>query len=73
MNPKYLLTFKEEDINEEPIRVRVTLTIAERNWKKLNPNTVNGMIGLYMLDRPEGKLSYNKDIVVNQTNFLPVK
>lgn len=31
------------------------------------------MIGLYLLDRPEGKLSYNKDIVVNQTNFLPVK
>lgn len=31
------------------------------------------MIGLYLLERPEGKLSYNKDIVVNQTNFLPVK
>ena len=31
------------------------------------------MIGLYLLDRPEGKLSYNKDIVINQTNFLPVK
>ena len=31
------------------------------------------MIGLYLLDRPEGKLAYNKNIVVNQTNFLPVK
>lgn len=31
------------------------------------------MIGLYLLDRPEGKLTYNKDNVVNQTNFLPVK
>jgi hypothetical protein len=39
----------------------------------LNPNTVNGMIGLYLLERPEGKLNYNKDNVVNQTDFLPVK
>lgn len=31
------------------------------------------MIGLYLLERPEGKLSYSPDIVVNQTNFLPVK
>jgi hypothetical protein len=31
------------------------------------------MIGLYLLSRPEGKLTYNKDIIVNQTNFLPVK
>ena len=73
MNPKYLLNFKEDDINEEPIRVKITLTIAEKNWKKLNPNTVNGMIGLYLLNRPEGKLFYNKEFVVNQTNFLPVK
>lgn len=31
------------------------------------------MIGLYLLHRPEGKLSYSNEIVVNQTNFLPVK
>lgn len=31
------------------------------------------MIGLYLLEKTEGKLSYSKDIVVNQTNFLPVK
>ena len=74
MNPKYLLNFNEEDFKtEEPIKLKITLTIAEKNWKKLNPNTVNGMIGLYLLDRPEGKLSYHPDIVVNQTNFLPVK
>ena len=74
MNPKYLITFKEQDtMNEEPIRLKITLTIAEKNWKKLNPNTVNGMIGLYLLNRPEGKLTYSRDIVVNQTNFLPVK
>ena len=73
MNPKYLLTFKEQDINDEPIRIKVTLTIAEKNWKKLNPNTVNGMIGLYLLHRPEGKLTYNKEMIVNETNFLPVK
>lgn len=73
MNPKYLLHFKDEEMSEEPVRVKITLTIAEKNWKKLNPNTVNGMIGLYLLNRPEGKLAYSKDIVVNQTNFLPVK
>ena len=53
--------------------MKITLAIAEKNWKKLNPNTVNGMIGLYLLERFEGKLTYHKDIVVNQTDFLPVK
>ncbi len=31
MNPKFLITFKEEDVRdvkEEPIRLRVTLAIA---------------------------------------------
>lgn len=61
MNPKYHITFKEEDIGdleEEPIKLKVTLAIAEKNWKKLNPNTVSGMIGLYFLEKREGKLSY---------------
>lgn len=31
------------------------------------------MIGLYLINRPEGKFSYHPSIVVNQTNFLPVK
>jgi calpain len=75
MNPKYLLTFKEEDVisYDEPISLKITLAIAEKNWKKLNPNTVSGMIGLYLLEKREGKLSYSPDIVVQQTNFLPVK
>jgi hypothetical protein len=54
MNPKYLINFKESDISdieEEPIKMKVTLAIAEKNWKKLNPNTVSGMIGLYMLEK----------------------
>lgn len=75
MNPKYHLSFKEEESAwEEPISVKITLTIAEKNWKKLNPNTVSGMIGLYLLEKREGvKLTYSEDIVVNQTSFMPVK
>jgi calpain len=76
MNPKFLITFKEDDvkdIEEEPIKMKVTLAIAEKNWKKLNPNTVSGMIGLYMLEKREGKLTYSEDVVVKQTSFLPVK
>jgi hypothetical protein len=50
MNPKYLLTFKEEELAwEEPVQLKITLAIAEKNWKKLNPNTVSGMIGIYLL------------------------
>jgi len=53
--------------------MKVTLAIAEKNWKKLNPNTVSGMIGLYMLEKRDGKLTYSEDMVVKQTSFLPVK
>ncbi len=49
------------------------MAIAEKNWKKLNPNTISGMIGLYFLEKKDGKLSYSEDIVVKQTSFLPVK
>ena len=74
MNPKYLLTFKEEELTwEEPVQLKITLAIAEKNWKKLNPNTVSGMIGIYLLQKREGKLQYSPDIVVSQTSFLPVK
>jgi calpain len=31
------------------------------------------MIGLYLLEKREGKLSYSEDTVVNQTSFMPVK
>lgn len=53
MNPKYLLSFKEEEVlsYDEPISLKITLAIAEKNWKKLNPNTVSGMIGLYLLEK----------------------
>lgn len=74
MNPKYLLTFKEEQMAyDEPISLKITLAIAEKNWKKLNPNTVSGMIGLYLLEKRQGKLTYSPDVVINQTSFLPVK
>jgi phosphatidate phosphatase PAH1 len=49
------------------------LAIAEKNWKKLNPNTVSGMIGIYLIEKKEGKLQYSPDIVLSQTSFLPVK
>ena len=58
---------------EEPVQLKITLAIAQKNWKKLNPNTVSGMIGIYLLEKKEGKLQYSPDIVVSQTSFLPVK
>ncbi len=53
--------------------LKITLAIAEKNWKKINPNTVSGMIGIYLLEKREGKLVYTPDVVISQTNFLPVK
>lgn len=75
MNPKYLITFKDEEQHpwEEATPLKITLTIAEKNWKKINPNTVSGMIGLYLLEKREGKLVYTPETVVSQTSFLPVK
>jgi hypothetical protein len=29
------------------------------------------MIGIYLIEKRETKLSYSEDIVVKQTNFLP--
>jgi hypothetical protein len=31
------------------------------------------MIGLYLLDKREGKLFYTPETVISQTSFLPVK
>lgn len=74
MNPKYLLTFKEDEMLwEEPSILKITLSIAEKNWKKINPNTVSGMIGLYLIEKREGKLVYSPDTIISQTSFLPVK
>ena len=53
--------------------LKITLAIAEKNWKRINPNTVSGMIGLYLLEKREGKLFYSPETVVEQTSFLPVK
>eukprot|EP00178_Gracilaria_changii_P002822 TRINITY_DN14156_c0_g2_i1.p1 TRINITY_DN14156_c0_g2~~TRINITY_DN14156_c0_g2_i1.p1 ORF type:complete len:125 (-),score=1.42 TRINITY_DN14156_c0_g2_i1:3-377(-) len=74
MNPKFLLTFKEEEtVWEEPSQLKITLAIAEKNWKKINPNTVSGMIGLYLIEKREGKLHYSPETIIAQTSFLPVK
>jgi len=48
-----LLNFKEN----APTSFKVTLAIAEKNWKAKTKNTVGGMIGLYLLEKREGKIS----------------
>ena len=48
------------------------MAIAEKNWKRENPNTVGRMIGVYLLNKREGKLVYSEDLVEAQTNFLPI-
>ena len=58
---------------EDPTPLKITLSIAEKNWKKINPNTVSGMIGIYLIEKREGKLYYSPETVVEQTSFLPVK
>ncbi len=74
MNPKYLLSFPQDLIGwQDPVQLKITLAIAQKQWKKLNPNTVSGMIGLYLLQKRQGKLVYTPDVVISQTSFLPVK
>lgn len=46
-NPKFTLQFLES----KPTKVKITLAIAEKNWKAKTKNTVGGMIGLYLLRR----------------------
>lgn len=82
-NPKFLLNFKDN----VPTTFKVTLAIAEKNWKaktkvmqiynfmkliefEMFQNTVGGMIGIYLLEKREGKISIDQRIGSN--NFLPV-
>jgi calpain len=68
INPKYVLTFAD---SEGTADLKIKLMIADKNWKKVNANTVKGMIGIYLLRRKEGKITYED--VIEQTNFLPVR
>lgn len=54
LNPKFLVTFK--DCNGTA-KLKVTLMIAEKNWKSKTKNTVGGMIGLYLIEKREGKIA----------------
>ena len=51
MNPKYSLQFFE------PIHITITLCIAEKNWKSKTKNTVGGMIGVYLIEKSENKIT----------------
>jgi hypothetical protein len=51
MNPKYSLQFLE------PIHITITLCIAEKNWKSKTKNTVGGMIGVYLIEKAENKIT----------------
>ncbi|EGR31206.1 hypothetical protein IMG5_115920 [Ichthyophthirius multifiliis] len=67
-NPKFLLSFPEN----VPTNFKITLSIADKNWKAKIKNTVGGMIGIYLLEKREGKISYD-DQKVRDVNFLPVQ
>ena len=56
-NPKFFIQFKEPG----PIKVKLTLQVADKNWKskiaKENKvQTASGMIGIYLLEKREGKI-----------------
>ncbi|CAD8158986.1 unnamed protein product [Paramecium octaurelia] len=64
MNPKYSLQFFE------PIHITITLCIAEKNWKSKTKNTVGGMIGVYLIEKSENKITTQQ--IVRVPNFLPI-
>eukprot|EP01016_Furgasonia_blochmanni_P040857 TRINITY_DN5246_c0_g1_i5.p1 TRINITY_DN5246_c0_g1~~TRINITY_DN5246_c0_g1_i5.p1 ORF type:complete len:345 (+),score=100.44 TRINITY_DN5246_c0_g1_i5:69-1037(+) len=55
-NPKFHLQFKEEG----RAHLRIHLAIAEKNWKAKvatkTKNPIGGMIGIYVLEKREGKI-----------------
>lgn len=63
-NPKFLLQFSE------PIKIKITLCIAEKNWKSKTKNTVGGMIGVYVIEKTEGKIT--TESIVRPPNFMPI-
>ena len=46
-NPKFSLKFPENT----PVNLKITLAIADKNWKSKNTDTVGGMIGIYLIKK----------------------
>ena len=66
-NPKFNLIFTD------PVGhawVKITLVIAEANWKGRIKNTVGGMLGIYLINKTERKMRVED--LVQQPNFMPV-
>lgn len=68
-NPKYLLKFDE---NETTANLKVTLAIAEKNWKSKTKNSVGGMIGIYLLEKRENKLTFENLVNNREPSFMPL-
>lgn len=56
--------------NKLPNYLKITLTIADKNWKAQTKNIVGGMIGIYLLKKTDEKLS--KDNAVRLPSFIPL-
>lgn len=66
LNPKFTLNFN--DI-AQPAYLKITLAIADKNWKAVTKNVVGGMIGIYLLEKSERVSLEDK---VNDPSFIPL-
>ena len=69
INPKYLLKFQE---TENTANLKITLAIAEKNWKSKTKNSVGGMIGIYLLEKRENKLTIENLVNNKEPSFMPL-
>lgn len=69
INPKYLLKFDEE---EDTATLKITLAIAEKNWKSKTKNSVGGMIGIYLLEKRENKITIDNLYNKREPSFIPL-
>ena len=70
INPKFLMKFNDE--NEVMSNLKVTLAIAQKNWKKQTKNSVGGMIGIYLLERKENKITIDNLVNNREPSFMPL-
>lgn len=69
-NPKYLLKFINEE--ESSANLKITLAIAEKNWKSKTKNSVGGMIGIYLLEKRENKITVDNLVNGKEPSFMPL-
>lgn len=69
-NPKYLLKFTNEE--ESSANLKITLAIAEKNWKSKTKNSVGGMIGIYLLEKRENKITVDNLVNGKEPSFMPL-